>query len=53
LTGSRVLTSSRVFLRVEGAANDEIVIDGGNISKASSVVAFGNGARNKSVKVRA
>jgi hypothetical protein len=52
LTASRVLTPGPVFLQVEGAGNEGITIDGGDLSKASATVAFKNGAEEKSVKVR-
>jgi hypothetical protein len=52
LTGSRVLTPVAVFLKLEGAANDGITIDGGDLSKAVKPVAFGNGASEKAVRLR-
>ncbi|MGH7952521.1 MAG: glycoside hydrolase, partial [Limisphaerales bacterium] len=53
LTAARVLTPSAVFLQVEGANNGGITIDGGDISKAATPLAFKNGADQKSVKLRA
>ncbi len=52
LTGSRVLTPSSTFLQVEGEGNDGIIVEGGDLSKATSVVAFKNGASENSVKLR-
>lgn len=53
LLGSpRLLKPAAVFLQVEGAANENIIIDGGDISKAATPVAFKNGADEKAVKVR-
>ena len=52
LTAARVLTPSSTFLRVEGAENDRIIIDGGDLSKALTPVAFENGAKRSSVKLR-
>ena len=52
LSATRVLKEGKVFLQVEGAANEGITIDGGDISKAASPVAFKNGATEKSVKLR-
>jgi hypothetical protein len=52
LTASRVLAPVQVFLQLEGTGNEEIVIDGGNISKASAPLAFRRGATEKSVKLR-
>ena len=44
LTAARLLTTSSVFLRVEGSASDGIVVDGGDIRKAVEQTAFENGA---------
>lgn len=52
LTASRVLTPTAVFLRLEGAANDGITIDGGHLSKADKLLAYGGGATEKAVKLR-
>jgi hypothetical protein len=52
LTGSHVLTPAAVFLRLEGAANDGITIDGGHFSKAGKLLAYSRGATEKAVKLR-
>lgn len=52
LTASRVLTPSSVFLQLEGESNAGIIIEGGDLSKAASVVAFKNGATESAVKLR-
>lgn len=52
LTASRVLTPAGPFLQIEGAANDGIIIEGGDLSKSSAAIAFRNGAKEKSVKLR-
>jgi glycosyl hydrolase family 28 len=52
LTASRVLTTAAVFLRLEGAGNDGITIDGGHLSKADKLLAYGAGANVKAVKLR-
>ncbi len=52
MTASRILTPSPAFLQLEGAANDGIIIDGGDLSKASTPVAFKSGATEKAVKMR-
>jgi hypothetical protein len=52
LTATRVLTPAAVFLQLEGSANEGITIDGGDLSKASSPVAFKSGAAEKAVKLR-
>jgi hypothetical protein len=52
LTASRVLKPAAVFLQLEGSGNDAITIDGGNLSKAGTPVAFSRGATDGAVKVR-
>ena len=52
-TAVRVLGQAAVFLQLEGADNEAIIIDGGDLSKATSAIAYKNGAREKSVKIRA
>lgn len=52
LTATRVLTPSSVFLQLEGEANSDIVVEGGDLSNANSVVTFKNGASEKSLKLR-
>ena len=52
LTATRLLTPAAVFLQLEGAANEEITIDGGDLSKAATSLAYKNGATEKSVKLR-
>ena len=52
LAAPRLLRPASIFLQVEGAANAGITIDGGDISKAATPVAFKNGASEKAVKVR-
>ncbi|HEV2275374.1 MAG TPA: glycosyl hydrolase family 28 protein [Acidobacteriaceae bacterium] len=51
-TGARLLTGSPVFLQVEGAHNENIKIDGGDLSKAASPLAFKDGATSKAVQLR-
>ncbi len=41
LTASRVLTPAAVFLSVEGPDNANIIIEGGDLSKAAKPLAFG------------
>src|SRR5215813_4026682 len=53
LTASRVLTPAAVFLRLEGAASEGITVDGGHLSKAGKLMAYGGGATKKAVKLRA
>jgi hypothetical protein len=52
LTASRVLTPSGPFLQLEGESSDGIIVEGGDLSKAASAVAFKNGASETSVKLR-
>jgi hypothetical protein len=52
LGSTHVLTPSAPFLQLEGAGNEGIVVDGGDVSKAASPVVFKNGAGEKGVKVR-
>jgi polygalacturonase len=53
LTAPRVLAPAAVFLRVEGAASQGIAIDGGDLTKAETPVAFAAGAPEQAVKLRA
>jgi hypothetical protein len=53
MTAVRVLTPATVFLQLEGRANEGIRIDGGDLSRAVSAVAFKNGASQNAVAVRA
>jgi hypothetical protein len=52
LSATRLLAPAPIFLQVEGAANEGITFDGGDISKAATALAFKNGASEKSVKLR-
>ncbi len=52
LTATRVLTPAATFLQLEGSDNDRITIDGGDLSKATTSLAFKNGATAKAVKLR-
>jgi hypothetical protein len=52
LGGTRLLTAAKVFLQVEGVANDAITIDGGDISKAAAPLAFKDGAKESAVRLR-
>jgi hypothetical protein len=48
----RVLGEAAVFLGVEGEGSRAITVDGGDVSKAASAVAFDGGATKDAVKVR-
>jgi hypothetical protein len=52
LSAARVLTETLVFLKLIGPDNEDITIDGGDISKAVKAVAFAGGATAKAVKVK-
>lgn len=52
VTAARVLTPTPVFLQLEGSANQNIVIDGGDLFKSASPLTFKDGATEKAVKLR-
>jgi hypothetical protein len=52
LTAPRLLTPAATYLQVEGQGNRDIVLDGGDVSKAQQALSFKNGATNEAVKVR-
>ncbi len=52
LTASRLLTSTAIFLQLEGSENENIKIDGGDVSKAATVLAYKNGATKAAVQLR-
>jgi polygalacturonase len=53
LTATRLLAPAAIFLQVEGVGSENIIIDGGDVSKAAKPLAFQNGGAEKSVKLRA
>ncbi|HEY8994712.1 MAG TPA: glycosyl hydrolase family 28 protein [Lacunisphaera sp.] len=53
LTAPRVLTPAGIFLQVEGAASTNIIVDGGDLTKAAKTVAIARGAPEKAVRLRA
>jgi hypothetical protein len=52
VSAARVLTPAAAFVAVEGTGIKGITIDGGDLSKAGSAVAFEGGAAKDGVKVR-
>ena len=48
----RVLAPAAAFLQVEGASTANIIVDGGDLTKAAKSVNFANGAASNSVKLR-
>ena len=52
LTAPRLLTPAAAFLQIEGTGNQQIVIDGGDLSKAAAALTFTEGTSQSSVKLR-
>ena len=52
LTASRLLSPAAVFLQLEGTENENIKIDGGDLSRAAAALAYKNGATKKVVQLR-
>jgi len=52
ITAARLLDQGKTFLQLEGSANGEIVIDGGDLSRAQTPLAFRDGADKSAVRVR-
>jgi polygalacturonase len=53
VSAARVLKPAAVFLQVEGSGSGGITVDGGDVTKAASPVAFANGAVKDAVRWRA
>jgi hypothetical protein len=52
LTAARVLTPAAIFLQVEGAASEGIIIEGGDLRKAKNALNFSNGATTTAAVVK-
>jgi hypothetical protein len=52
VTSPRVLNPSPAFLQIEGAGNANIIMEGGDLSRAATPVVYKNGAREDCVKLR-
>jgi hypothetical protein len=52
INAPRVLTPAAAFLQLEGDANTNIIVDGGDLTKTTSPVALKAGATRAAVKVR-
>jgi hypothetical protein len=52
LTGTKLITPAASFLRVIGASSEGIVVDGGDLKKATQHVVFENGAVKESVTLK-
>ena len=50
MTATRLLSPAAVFLQLEGAGNENIKIDGGDLSKAAKALEYKNGATEKAVQ---
>ena len=53
LTAPRLLTPAAIFLQAEGAGNEHITIDGGDVSKAQKPLVLKDKATTNAVKIRA
>lgn len=52
ITAPRLLTPTAVFLQLEGQGTKNVIVDGGDLSKATSVTALKSGAIEGAVNVR-
>jgi polygalacturonase len=52
VTAARLLTPTPVFLAVEGASTERVVIDGGNLSSAAKSLTITDGAQQSAVTIR-
>ncbi|MES2418839.1 MAG: glycosyl hydrolase family 28 protein [Bacteroidota bacterium] len=52
IASARLLTPALTFLKLDGKANESIMLDGGDLRKAKKLVAFENGATTLAIKVR-
>jgi hypothetical protein len=52
LSATRLLTPAAVFLQVEGAGSRDVIVEGGDVSKAAKPVGFIRGAAESAVKLR-
>ena len=52
LTAPRVLAQAATFLQLEGSGNNRIIVDGGDISSATTPLFFKDGANSSAVKLR-
>ena len=52
MSATRLLTETAVFLQVEGSQNQNVVIDGGDFSKADQMIVYRDGAVEGTVKLR-
>jgi polygalacturonase len=52
ITATRLLSPAKTFLQVEGSDSENIIVDGGDITKAGSSVGFEKGASKSAVVLR-
>lgn len=52
LTATRLLSPAKVFLQVEDAASENIIVDGGDLKKANHSIVFENGANKNAASLR-
>jgi polygalacturonase len=50
LSGCRAMTPAQVFLQMEGAASENVAIQGGDLSKAATPVVFRSGAGKQALR---
>ncbi|MES2653349.1 MAG: glycosyl hydrolase family 28 protein [Bacteroidota bacterium] len=53
ISSARLLTPANVFLKLSGKANAGLMLDGGDLRKASKTVVYENGAALQNIKIRA
>jgi hypothetical protein len=52
VTSARLITPSPAFLQLEGNANANITLEGGDLSRAASPVSYKDGATQECLKLR-
>ncbi|HWF46520.1 MAG TPA: hypothetical protein VG168_05910 [Bryobacteraceae bacterium] len=52
LTAARTLTTAAAFLQIEGTANESIIVDGSDLSRATKMLVVMYGATDQAVKIR-
>jgi polygalacturonase len=52
LTATRLLAPAAIFLQVEGVGSENIIVDGGDVTKAAMPLAFKDGAQPAAAKLK-
>ena len=52
MTATKLLSPAKTFMQVEGSASENIIVDGGDLKKATNAIAFENGATKNSITQR-